>query len=523
MPAKRIRELVDSLPDSEPETIQFLTHADPDASLFHQLFSIDLRSLALLRIATGLILIGHVLSRFSSVEMLYCDDGVLDRTLNQQLLGEGFWSIYWFNGSSNFAQLMLIITGLSAGSFVLGFQARLMNLVCLVLLWSLQVRNPLLLTGGGVLLRMLLFWMLFLPTAAVWSVDANRAANRPTRWVISSVATLAIMLQVIYMYFFSGLAKLNPFWISGDAIEYALHLEMSVKPLGEWIRNYPGLLRIATILVLVAELLTLLLMNIPRLYQFNRGALMGFFWIMHIAIWSTMSIGLFSITAMIAWIVFVPSDIWNIFVGEPVGFSEKRQFRRMGGWLSRSMQIVCGFFLVYVTLQNLAFAVEQKTSIRFDALQRIGRATMTIQKFHMFAEPPLFSPWFEYPAQLKNGDRADLFSPRHKSVGEKPESVYRYMRSQTFRRLHWNLLTHPLYPPESELIYGEIRKRLLLQMVDRWNDNHLDDPVLEAELICHLEPIQLHQEPDAKKVEFANHEPRDLVWAVYVIDDEISR
>lgn len=271
MPAKRIRELVDSLPDSEPETIQFLTHADPDVSLFQQLFAIDLRSLALLRMVTGLILIGSVLSRFSSVDMMYSEDGILDVALNRQLMGDGFWSVYWFNHSSNFAQLMLIITGLAAGAFVFGFQTKLMNLACLVLLWSLQVRNPLLLTGGEVLLRMLFFWMLFLPTGAVWSIDANHYQERPTRWVVSSVATLAIMLQVVYMYFFTGLAKLNPFWISGDAVEYALNLEMSVKPLGEWMLNYPGLLGVITIVVLVAEILTLFLMFIPRLYQFNRA------------------------------------------------------------------------------------------------------------------------------------------------------------------------------------------------------------------------------------------------------------
>lgn len=249
---------------------------------------------------------------------------------------------------------------------------------------------------------------------------------------------------------------------------------------------------------------------------------MGFFWIMHIGIWLTMSIGLFSVTAMAAWLIFLPSDVWNIFVGEPVGFSEKRNFARSGQWLARSLQVVCGFFLVYVTLQNVVFAVEQRTSLRFNTLQRIGRATMTIQQFHMFAEPPLFSPWFEYPARLKQGERVDLFSPRHKSVGLKPDSVYEYMGSQAFRRLHWNLMTHPLYPPESELVYREIRRRLLMQMVDRWNASKLDDPVLEAELICHLDPIELKRNPDEPSVEFTNHEPRDVVWASYIMDDPVQ-
>jgi hypothetical protein len=392
-----------------------------------------------------------------------------------------------------------------------------MNLVCLVLLWSLQVRNPLVLSGGDVLLRMLFFWSLFLPTGAIWSIDAIRAEVRPTRWVISSAATLAIMLQVVYMYFFTGLAKLNPFWLTGDAIEYAMNLEMSVKPLGRWLLDYPGVLKVVTIAILVAEILTLLVMFLPRVYQFNRGWLMGFFWMMHIAIWLTMSIGLFSITAIVAWVVFVPSDIWNSFVGEPVGFSEHKDYESESesDWWDRVQQLVCGLFLAYITFQNLAFAWGPSTAKWFGTLQRFGQTTMTIQKFHMFAEPPLFSPWFEYTALLDSGEKSDLFSSRNRNPGEKPASVFNYLGSQTWRRLHWNLITHPLYPPEDELVYRVVRQRLLQLMVRNWDANHRDDPVVRAELKCHLEPIFLSRRNLRDRVGLVNHEPYDLVWATY--------
>lgn len=514
-----IRNPVESKFGDEFETFQFLTYPDSGASLFHQLFSIDLRSLAALRIVIGLILIGYVLGESNNLKLLYSDDGVLSLAVNRQLIGEDYWSLYWINGTDEFARVLLITTVLAAGAFVLGFKTWLMNLVCLILLWSLQVRNPLVLSGGDVLLRMLFFWSLFLPTSAIWSIDAIRAEERPARWVVSSVATLAIMLQVVYMYFFSGLAKLNPFWLSGDAIEYAMNLEMSVKPLGTWLLSYPDVLRVLTIAILVAEILTLLVMFIPRVYQFNRGWLMGFFWMMHIAIWLTMSIGLFSMTAIAAWVIFVPSDIWNSLVGEPVGFSEKKNYESVSEsefeWWYRIQQLVCGLFLAYITFQNLAFALGPSTANRFSTLQRFGRATMTIQKFHMFAEPPLFSPWFEYTALLDSGERSDLFSSRNRNPGEKPDSVFNYLGSQTWRRLHWNLITHPLFPPEEELVYRDVRRRLLDLMVRNWDANHRDDPVVEAVLKCHLEPIVLSGRRNSDRIEFVNHEPHDIVWATY--------
>ena len=322
------------------------------------------------------------------------------------------------------------------------------------------------------------------------------------------------MLQVTFMYFFTGLAKVNPFWLSGDATEYALYLEMSVRPLGSWLSQFSTVLWCVTLIVLIAELLTLFLLFIPRFHSFSRGMFMGFFWMMHLGIWLTMSIGLFSLTAMVAWVVFVPGNVWNTFFGKPVVFSSKNYQQKQDGF-TRVSQVVCGVFLAYIVLQNIVSCFGPGVANRLRPLQRFGETTMTIQQFHMFAKPPLFSPWFEYPAELRSGARVDLFNDRHKRIGKKPESVFRYMKNQTWRRLHWNLITHPLYPPENESVYLEIRYRLLHAIIDDWNAEHFEDPVIKAELKCHLEPINLPRINPGDRASFANHENYDLVWASF--------
>ena len=466
----------------------------------------------MLRIALGVLAIFFVINQFSELEFLYSDLGVLDRAHNKQILGEGFWSLMWFDGSAQFASIFLIVTGIVAAGFALGFQTLLMNIVLLVLIWSIQIRNPLVLTGGDVLLRMLLFWCLFLPTNSIWSIDSGLRGNEPSGWNAASVATLGIMAQVVFMYFFAGVAKLNPFWLSGDAVEYAMNLEMSVKPLGEWLKTHPRLLYGITLATIAAELLTLALMFVPRMHQFNRGMLLGFFLFMHVGIWLTMSIGLFSVTALVAWIIFVPSDIWNGFFGAPVGYGERKFYQPNIIWAEKLTAIVASVLLAYITVQNIALALGPQFAERTAALQYFGRSTMTIQQFHMFSAPPLYSPWFEYSAKLTSGTEVDVFFTDNHVAGKKPESVYAYMQSQNLRRIHWNLITHPEYPPRTELVYRAVRTRLLEHSVNQWNKANIDNPVLQAKLICHLDPIILNRD---KPIQFESHETYKLIWATY--------
>ena len=511
MPTTIIKDIIAANEGNQPEAFQFLTEPEPAISYFDHLFAIDLRALAALRIWLGTIVILFLFNQMGSIDLLYSDQGILPQGLNRQLLGGGFWSLLWLNGPIGDIRLILIATGLIAGAYTVGYQTKLMNLLLLVLLWSIQMRNPLILTGGDVLLRMLLFWTLFLPVNMVWSVDASQSETKNDRWKIANVATVAIMLQIVFMYFFTGIAKLNAFWLNGDAIEYAMNLEMSVKPIGRWLSGYPQLMYIGTIATICAEILTLFLIFIPRINLFNRGMFLGFFLMLHVGIWMTLSIGLFSLTAIGAWLVFVPSDVFNTFFGQPVGFDEKQFYRPRFELAGRITNIVAGFFLVYVALQNLLLVFLPPQSL--GTLQLFGRATMTIQQFHMFAKPPLFSPWFEYNAQLDSGERVDIFYPERGNTIVKPESVYEYMQTQNWRRIHWNLITHPVYPPASELVYREIRKRVLLAMIKRWDRENSDDPVFKAKFLCHLDPIKIGDEESRPK--FANHKHHDLTWAVY--------
>ena len=447
-----------------------------------QLFSIDVRSLAALRLGMAILILFDIFSnRLSHVETFYSRAGILPAELAREFLGPGYWSIYWQVDQISTIQTLLLVNAFAALCLLVGFQTRIATAVCLVLIWSLQVCNPLVLNGGDILLRMLLFWSIFLPLGAVWSVDERLSKyDRPSRFCETSVASAAIMLQVAAMYFFSGLAKCNDYWTSGQAVEYALHLEMYVKPAGVWLSERSELTSIATWAVLVIELLGPPLLFLPYGLRFMRGSLMGVFWMMHAAIWMTMSVGMFSAIAMLSWVVFLPPQSWHFFLGiredyDQVYQSDSPVWNTIGS-------IVCGMALILVIAQyGLSFQGD-KSELR-SVVERVARVTMCVQEFKLWGEPATESPSFDYPAILKNGDEVNLFF----RFEERPQQVYRQFPSHHWRRVHSKLLEGR--EPVSA-IYHKLRRQFLSWLVRRWDETQTQQENVEtATLICFEKPI----------------------------------
>jgi hypothetical protein len=479
--------------------------------LFRELFEIDVRSLALLRIALGVLILADLANRFQDLELFYTDNGILTRAMSQEFLGPGFWSLYWIDGSVAVTQFLFALTASVAIGLLFGFNTRLMTILCLILVASLQVRNPLVLTGGHILLRLLLFWSVFLPLGAVWSVDSYLNPERePERWKVASVATMGIMLQVAFVYFFSGIAKLNGFWFSGEAVEYVLSLEMYVKPLGEFLRRFPELLRVISTFVVLLEIIAPILIFVPRINKFVRGVSMALFWWMHIAIWATMSIGIFSLTAMVSWFVFVPGSAWNFCFPELHDSAYDDDWHLTPGKIL--VETLCGLALVLVIALNVINVNPSASPNWFTRQLRVlANGTLLVQEFRLFGNPSQVSPIIEYPAKTARGDNMDLFGKMISKSRRGTKSTYGYFETQHWRRIHSNLMTAPGEPVPP--IIAEMRKRLLERLVNKWNTTH--DPasaVVEAELDCYVREIQLNNTWSKPKLE---------VWARWSQQDPL--
>lgn len=436
-----------------------------------RLISIDVRNLAILRGGLAAIILVDLAQRAGSVTQFCSDDGVLDRELNRWLCppNAGFWSVYWLDGSAGFASILLGINALAAILLLLGWHTRWATSICLVLAYSLQMRMPLVLTAGHVLLRMLLFWSLFLPLGAAWSLDASRHRDgkKKSYGQVVSIASAAIMLQVVMMYLFAGVAKWNDVWLRGEAMSLALQLDMYVRPLGRELLGSPELLMLLTFITLLLECVGPLLVWMPAANGLWRIGVAIMFWLLHLGIWLTMSIGIFSAVAMLAWVVFLPADFWRFFQSvkpkesAAAAIAERPTIGRLG-WVP---SIVCGFFLVYTAALNLANMNPASSQAWFgNALRGIGNATMTLQQFKMFERPAKDNYWWRLVYTKADGAQFDAFPAVPQplaSLNQRPEpdEIYFSMPNQFWRRLLFNLATMELPNPGDRAQLDRLRQR----------------------------------------------------------------
>jgi hypothetical protein len=196
-----------------------------------RIFWLDLRSLALMRIALGSVLLFDLLFRALYLEAHYTDAGVLPRSA---LLDESslFFSIsiYFISGYKHVVGLLYLIQIAAAIGLIVGYRTRLMTVLSWFLLLSLHERNPFVNFGADFTLLAYLFWMVFLPMGARWSIDALKSSVKED--LIYGIRPAILLGQIFVYYVFASLLKYETAWTEGSATYLSfMNLEYG-RPLG---------------------------------------------------------------------------------------------------------------------------------------------------------------------------------------------------------------------------------------------------------------------------------------------------
>jgi hypothetical protein len=277
-----------------------------------EVFGLDLRSMALFRILLGLLVIADIAGRVPNFRAHFTDEGVLPRELVISSMSEWRWSLFLMNGSVQFQVALFAITWIAAICIIVGYRTRLMLFIAWVLIMSLQVRNPMVLSGADTLLRLIMFWSMLLPLGAVWSVDSRRAPeNRPTSNRFVSFASAGLLIQIAIMYWFTVLLKDGPTWRGdGTALFYATGAGQITRPIGEYLHQFPDLLKLMTHIGFGIESIAPLLLFLP----FRNGILriigIGAIISLHVGIWLIMDVALFPWTSSLVMFAFLPASFW---------------------------------------------------------------------------------------------------------------------------------------------------------------------------------------------------------------------
>ena len=329
---------------------------------------IDRRALAAFRIGIGIVLLVDLGLRARNLTTFYTDAGVYPRSaLAETYPLAARFSLHALSGEAWVVGLLFLAGGLAAVALAVGYRTRVAAAVSLVLLASLQARNPFVLNAGDKLLWQLLGAGLFCPLGARWSVDAVRrrgsidgstgrqGAGRD-RFVGPASALLLAVVATVYVA--NGIEKLRgTAWPRGEAVEQVFRLTYLHGPLGGLLPEAPALFTAATygwLALLVAS--PLLVASAGRV----RAALAGSLVAAHLSMTLTLQLGVFPLISAAALLPFFPPSVWDRVEGG-VGSTSGR--------LRRAAASVPG------GLHNAARADGTDQAARADGTDRVDRAT----------------------------------------------------------------------------------------------------------------------------------------------------
>ena len=468
-----------------------------------EMAGIDLRSLAVLRVGLATVILCDLATRATDLTAHYSDGGVLPRaTALAWLPVEAHLSIYTASGEPWFQAVLFALAGLAAVALAAGWHTRSASMLSWYLLFALQARNPAISNGGDNVLRLMLFWAMFLPLGARWSWD--RAAGRlaaPAGPRVVSVAALAARLQLCLVYWVTAAFKWSPAWLGGGAIAAALRLDRLSTSWGRYLLHFPRLLRGLTRGTLAIEILGPVVAWSPWHTGPVQTVVVLAFVLLHLCgLRPALRLGSFPWVCSVAWALFLPSWFWEQLHRGHLGRalealdrfdrrgeearSTRREQRRWGRRLGDGL---AALLLVYVLLLNLRELGIAPFGRLMSAAEWIAQSLSLHQRWNMFApSPPDDDGWIIAAGRTQGGRVVDAWRQSALDLS-RPEPL-----EAAYGNVRWTKYLGNLPAPDNVFqrqLFGKFLCR-------RWNAAHAGPERLESLTLVYM--IELTVPPDRK-------------------------
>jgi hypothetical protein len=175
------------------------------------------------------------------------------------------WSVHLMSGTWQMQALLFVIAAFCAVFLLVGYHTKLATIASWALMVSLDNRNPIIVVVDT-LFRALLFWAIFLPWGRRLSIDALRLSpdSKQASQTCFSPATIAYVMQLIFVFWFGVIHKSGVEWRSEDtALYYALSFEQFTTSFGLFLLQFPLLLKFTTHVAFWSEAIGPLLLIFP--------------------------------------------------------------------------------------------------------------------------------------------------------------------------------------------------------------------------------------------------------------------
>ncbi len=229
---------------------------------------IDLRPLGFMRIVFGLVTFNSILDLSFVLFDFFSDAGVAPRSLLLgQLRRNNSVCLYDLAGPPWVLITLYILTLISILIYTVGWHSRWASVATFLLVCGIHERNLQVFDGSDNILRVILFWMMFMPTGARYSVDAvlRSARGLPTITHASALPIRLGQVQIAWVYLNTIVYKWPGVeWRNGTALRIALGLDhLFTRWLGHLIYNQEWLTILGTHYTVIAEISILPLIFLP--------------------------------------------------------------------------------------------------------------------------------------------------------------------------------------------------------------------------------------------------------------------
>jgi hypothetical protein len=447
---------------------------------FEERLAIDCRALALFRVGIGFLFALDCLMRLRDAEAHYSDAGIAPRAVRWAELAmtgkHGAWSLFFLDGSAAWSYALLLL-GVAAGLMLcLGWRTKIATIVCWTLSLSLRMRIPHAGDGGDILLQLFFFWALFLPLGERYSLDRRfHFRGRPPAAAVFSAGSIALLLQICFVYWFAAAAKTDASWrLHGTALQQSLKLESITTSFGTWAADWPVLiLQALTHMTLIIEEFGPVAALLFPLRTSLRLAGPCILILLHLGIALCFTFGIFPWIAIVGWFLFIPSPVWHAMEAL---LMRRRQApldapaMLFGSRVSNVVATAC-FCVVGLTLVASLPALSVPLPTPF---KLFAQASGLNQNWNLFAPRVRAEDgWIMTKATLADGSLIDIWQQSSPPSFAKPASIFASYRGKRWRQ-HLGHVFH-------------YRNALLTQafanwLERNWNSAHPENPVKSLEI-----------------------------------------
>jgi len=275
----------------------------------------DARVCAAIRIVFATLVLIHFATLYPDLDRFFTDAGILPLEAALKIAHPYSISILAYTPQTSAAiHICWWVAVAHAVALLIGLLPRLNALLLFAWIVSFQIRNDLINDGEDCLMRMLAFFLIFLPTGQSWSVNSlisrwlSGTPAGPDRYPAPGWAIRLLQIEMAAMFLSSALIKLGgPAWLGGTALYYVSRLDDHFGRfyVPAFVFDTPWIVALITWSVLLSELL------VPVFIWFRETRLACLIIVVffHLANEWTMNLFLFHWLMLCGWLAFVsPAD-----------------------------------------------------------------------------------------------------------------------------------------------------------------------------------------------------------------------